>query len=170
MLREFPCRALPCNLIKMAVGFCQILFEVNRTSSSREILMKRQIIFSKTIQNIFIDMIFCSVFLHFHLQFTLKFRSIYSNLILSFFRKNHYAPVSQASWCNMTFTAAKLFPSHTCIGWSESSPHRDSNPGPQHERRMTYQLSYPSPNLILIGPLFSWILSDPVGCITFWLH
>ncbi len=28
----------------------------------------------------------------------------------------HYARVSQANWCNMTFTADNLFPSHTCIG------------------------------------------------------
>ncbi len=61
------------------------------------------------------------------------------------FLKNHYAPVSQANWCNMTFTACNLFPSHSYIGWPESSSHRDSNPGPQRERQMTYQLSYPSP-------------------------
>ncbi len=57
---------------------------------------------------------------------------------------NHYAPVSQANWCNMTFTAGNLFPSHSCIGWPKSSPHRDLNPGPQIERQITYQLSYPS--------------------------
>ncbi len=51
----------------------------------------------------------------------------------------------QANWCNMTFIASSLFPSHTCIGWTESSPHHDLNPCPQHERRTTYQLSYPSP-------------------------
>ncbi len=45
----------------------------------------------------------------------------------------------------MTFTAGNLFPSHTGIGWPEFSPYRDSNPGPQHERRTTYHLSYPSP-------------------------
>ncbi len=27
-------------------------------------------------------------------------------------KKNHYVPVSQANWCNMTFTAGNLFPSH----------------------------------------------------------
>ncbi len=33
-----------------------------------------------------------------------------------FKKKNHYVPVSQANWCNMTFTAGNLFPSHSCIG------------------------------------------------------
>ncbi len=47
----------------------------------------------------------------------------------------------------MTFTAGNLFPSHSCIGWPKSSPHWDSNLGPQLERQMTYQLSYPSPLL-----------------------
>ncbi len=61
------------------------------------------------------------------------------------FLKKHYAPVSQANWCNMTFTVSNLFPSHSCIGWPKSSCHWDSNPGPQLERPMTYQLSYPSP-------------------------
>ncbi len=45
----------------------------------------------------------------------------------------------------MTFTAGNLFPSHSCIGWSDSSPHWDLNLGPQIERRTTYQLSYCSP-------------------------
>ncbi len=36
--------------------------------------------------------------------------------------QNHYAPVSQTNWCNMTFTGGNLFPSHTCIGWPELSP------------------------------------------------
>ncbi len=49
----------------------------------------------------------------------------------SFF--NHYAPVSQANWSNMTFTAGNLFPSHSCIGWSESSLHWDLNPCPEIE-------------------------------------
>ncbi len=43
------------------------------------------------------------------------------------------------------FTAGNLFPSHSCIGWPKSSPHRDLNPGPQIERWTTYQLNYPSP-------------------------
>ncbi len=42
----------------------------------------------------------------------------------------------------MTSTAGNFFPSHSCIGWPESSPHRDSNPGSQLERWMTYQQSY----------------------------
>ncbi len=33
--------------------------------------------------------------------------------------------------------------------WSESSSHWNSNSGPQHERRTTYQLSYPSPSSVL---------------------
>ncbi len=56
---------------------------------------------------------------------------------------------SQANWCNMTFTAGNLFPSHSCIGWPESSPHRDLNPGPQNERQTAYQLSYPSPLMFI---------------------
>ncbi len=35
---------------------------------------------------------------------------------------NHHAPVSQANWCNMTFIAGNLYPSHSCIGWPKSSP------------------------------------------------
>ncbi len=34
---------------------------------------------------------------------------------------------------------------HSCIGWRESSPHWDSNSGPQIERQTTHQLSYPPP-------------------------
>ncbi len=36
-------------------------------------------------------------------------------LIIIFFL-NHYAPVSQANWCNVTFTTGNIFPSHSCIG------------------------------------------------------
>ncbi len=39
-----------------------------------------------------------------------------TDLLILFFRKNHYAPASQANWCNMTFTAGNLFSSHSCIG------------------------------------------------------
>ncbi len=63
---------------------------------------------------------------------------------MTFFFFNHYAPVCQANWSNMNFTAGNLFPSHSCIGWLESSHHWDFNPGPQLERWTTYQLSYPS--------------------------
>ncbi len=66
----------------------------------------------------------------------------------------YYAPVSQANWCNMTFTAGNLFLSHSCIGCLESSPHRDSNPGPQIERQTTYQLSYPSPTEVFLLYVF----------------
>ncbi len=45
---------------------------------------------------------------------------------LLLFLLNHYAPISQANWCNMTFTAGNL---NTCIGWSESILHQDLNPG-----------------------------------------
>ncbi len=61
----------------------------------------------------------------------------------SFFFLNHSALVSQAN-C-MTLTASNLFSSHSCIGVTRVKPHKDSNSGPQHERQMTYQLSYPSP-------------------------
>ncbi len=37
-------------------------------------------------------------------------------IIFFIYRKNHYAPVSQANWCNLTFTAGNFFPSHSCIG------------------------------------------------------
>ncbi len=69
-------------------------------------------------------------------HFVLLFRLLYKyNLFL-----NHYAPVTQANWCNITFTVGNLFPYHSCIGWPESSPPQDSNPGPQPERWKTYQL------------------------------
>ncbi len=35
----------------------------------------------------------------------------------SFIYSIHYSPVSQANWCNMTFTAGNLLPSHSYIGW-----------------------------------------------------
>ncbi len=38
----------------------------------------------------------------------------------------------------LAFTVGNLFPSHSCIGVT----HKDLNPGPQHERWATYQLSY----------------------------
>ncbi len=76
-----------------------------------------------------------------------------SLLFFSFF--NHYAPIGQANWCNMTFTAGNLFPSHSSIGWPESSHHWDSNLGPQLERRTTYQLSYSCP-LINLKVTVTW--------------
>ncbi len=40
----------------------------------------------------------------------------------------HYMPVSQANWCNMTFKAGNLFPSHSCIDVARvKPPHWDSN-------------------------------------------
>ncbi len=35
---------------------------------------------------------------------------------------NHYSPVRQANWCNMTFTAGNLFPSHSCIRVTQVKP------------------------------------------------
>ncbi len=32
---------------------------------------------------------------------------------------NHYVAVSQANWCNMTFTADNLFTSHSCTGMTQ---------------------------------------------------
>ncbi len=37
-------------------------------------------------------------------------------LFSSSFFKTFYAPISQAKWSNMTFTAANLFLSYSCIG------------------------------------------------------
>ncbi len=45
-----------------------------------------------------------------------------------FFFLNHYALVSQANRCNMTFTAGNLLPSHSCVRWPKSSPHQDLKP------------------------------------------
>ncbi len=61
------------------------------------------------------------------------------------FFKNHYAPVSQASWCNMTFTALI----HALV-WPNSCPRQDLNTGLQHERQTTCQLSYPPPIMLMI--------------------
>ncbi len=60
----------------------------------------------------------------------------------------------------MTFTAGNLFPSQSCIGWPESSPHLDSNPGHQIERQTTYQLIYPSPFNTWFILSFSMVLSS----------
>ncbi len=38
------------------------------------------------------------------------------------FVENHYAPVSQANWCNMTFTAGNLFPSHSLHWGTQVKP------------------------------------------------
>ncbi len=45
----------------------------------------------------------------------LQWLPLYVFFHLFIFKKNHYASVSQADWCNMTFTAGNLFPSHSCI-------------------------------------------------------
>ncbi len=37
-------------------------------------------------------------------------------------KKNHYAPVSQANCCNMTFTAGNLFPLIHALGDPSQSP------------------------------------------------
>ncbi len=45
--------------------------------------------------------------------------------------KNHYALVSQARWCNMTFISGNLFPSRSCIGVIQVKPHQDLNTVPK---------------------------------------
>ncbi len=70
---------------------------------------------------------------------------------------NHYAPINQAKWCNMNFTAGSHFASHSLIGWPNSSPHWDLNAGSQIERQITYQLSYPStPSILLVLRKEQW--------------
>ncbi len=39
-----------------------------------------------------------------------------------FLIENHYSPISQANWCNMTFTAGNLLPSHSCISVMRVKP------------------------------------------------
>ncbi len=59
---------------------------------------------------------------------------IFCHTIFFFLNKNHYAPVSQANWCNMTFRAGNLFPYHSCIVQTWVKPPPGSNPGsPQWE-------------------------------------
>ncbi len=69
-------------------------------------------------------------------------------------------------------TAGNLFPSHSCIGWHKSSPHRYLNAGLQIERWMTYQLSYPSPLLLLliatVGKKWCHHDRDALFCMLFW--
>ncbi len=33
-----------------------------------------------------------------------------------------YQSINLLNWCNMTFTADNLFPSHSCIGWQSQAP------------------------------------------------
>ncbi len=87
----------------------------------------------------FSDQVFCKI----NMSSLAEYKNVCTTILSSFFF--HYAPVSQINWCNMPFTAGNLFPSHSCIGWCESTPHWDSNLVPQIERQPTYQLSYPSP-------------------------
>ncbi len=85
-------------------------------------------------------------------------------------KKNHYAPASQANWCNMTFTVGNLLPSHSCIGWPKSSTVQDLNQGPQHEKWITYQLSYLYPflkNTIYYCIAFSILVFIGSLCWTF---
>ncbi len=35
-------------------------------------------------------------------------------LLFLFFVGNHYVPINQANWCNMTFADDNLFPCHGC--------------------------------------------------------
>ncbi len=71
---------------------------------------------------------FTHLFIWFELPWTVSCLYYPAVFVHNYFL-NHYAPVSQANWCNMRFTAGHLFPSYSCIGRPESSPHRDSNPG-----------------------------------------
>ncbi len=69
---------------------------------------------------------------HIHFALYLVWVSCYVWLVPQRFfiiiKKNHYASVSQASWCNMTFTAGNIFTSHSCICVTRVKPHRDLNP------------------------------------------
>ncbi len=86
---------------------------------------------------------------------------------------NHYAPVSQANWYNVTLQLIISSLLIHALVWPQSSPHQDSNPGPRHERQMTYQLSYPSLLTVnlrylmkwrnLIGPFMPW--DHPINSI-----
>ncbi len=60
---------------------------------------------------------------------------------LFFYKKNHYAPVSQIIWCNR---ACNIFPLIHALMWPESSPHQDSNLDPSMRgRRLTNWVTLP---------------------------
>ncbi len=63
----------------------------------------------------------------------------------------------QVNWCNKTFTAGNLFPSHSCIGVIWVKPPLAFKPGTrvlQDKRRTTYQMSHPPPPLKINSHLF----------------
>ncbi len=55
--------------------------------------------------------------------------------------------LSGAIWLLQLVISSPLI--HALV-WPESSLHWDSNPGPQHERWTTYQLSYPCPFFVFL--------------------
>ncbi len=59
------------------------------------------------------------------------------------------------------FTAGNLFPSHSCIGWPESSPHWHSRLSPQIERQTIYQSTCSTYLTILICILPWWRCRKP---------
>ncbi len=92
----------------------------------------------------------------------LNYKGRYFFYFLNFFlKKNHYVPVSQANWSNVTsfFTDDNLFLYHSCIGWSESSPHQDLNPRPQIER-LLINWAIPPPKVITAW----WHILDNYKC------
>ncbi len=52
-------------------------------------------------------------------------------------KKQQQYNVNFTNWCNMTFTAGNLFPSHSCIGVTRVVSPLRYEPGPQHERWTT---------------------------------
>ncbi len=74
----------------------------------------------------------------------------YYFIIIIFFL-NHYAPVSQANWCNMTFTAGNLFPSFMhLVTWVKPPPGFDPGSPDWEADDLPTELSLP-PVYIAIG-------------------
>ncbi len=59
--------------------------------------------------------------------------------------EKHYAPVSQANWCNMTFTAGNLFTSHSCIDVTQVKPEPGFKPGPSMRGGQLTKRAIPAP-------------------------
>ncbi len=57
----------------------------------------------------------------------------------------------------MTFTASNLFPSHSCICVTRVKSQTGLNLGPQHERPMIYQLSFPPTRVCCFNSTFHLI-------------
>ncbi len=82
------------------------------------ILPSHQFLFSASFVIWTANVICVSVIAYFDLNLLLWYICDYSNEISNyyyFYFLNHYAPVSQANWCNMTFTAGNLFPSQIIL-------------------------------------------------------